>query len=572
MNATHRQKIFIGLSVLFLVMLACGPTPTSAPKQQANTPAAVVMPTTGANTPAAIVMPTTGANTPAPADTGTLTQTQKSQLAHATVRIWGVKVVGSQVKPIYNGSGTLISPNGLILTNCHVADPIAMGFPQELKPDALVIDLITTEDKPPVSTYLAKVMAEDPTLDLATIQIVANLDGSSVNQSSLNLPSVPVGDSDKVIFGDPLFVFGYPGIGGDTITYVTGDVSGFDSEDPLGDRAWIKTDATIAGGDSGGLAANSSGQIIGIPSQVGTGTASEVTDCRRIADTNGDGKIDQNDACVPTGGFINGIRPVNWALPLIKAAQSGQAYTSPYGNPVVNNPTPNAPSPSASAQFTLVGWAEQTDQNGCPLNPVTDFPSGTKTIAAVFSFTGMSDGAAIQWDWFLDGKDVNSKPETWKGGSQGDCFSFSLSNGSDPLPDGDYALQVSAGADQAKVAQAQTSIGKASPVNSPSGGVILTGQITDADTGRGIAGIFFAVLKPGVDPNTWVSNPDTSQILTYAVTDADGNYVMPDALPRGQKYGIVVGNNKLGYPSVTAALNIKSDAPDTVNLPIKLSK
>jgi S1-C subfamily serine protease len=563
MNATHRQKIFIGLMVLFLVMLACGPTPTSTstPKQQGNTPAAVVMPTAEANTPA-----------PAPADTGTLTQAQRSQLAHATVRIWGVKVVGSQVKPVYHGSGTLISPGGLILTNCHVADPIAMGFPQDLKPDALVIDLISTEAKPPVSTYLAKVVTEDPTLDLATIQIVANLDGSDVNQSSLNLPSVPLGDSDQVKFGDPLFVFGYPGIGGDTITYVTGDVSGFDSEDPIGDRAWIKTDATIAGGNSGGLATNSRGQIIGVPSQVSTGTASEPTDCRRIQDTNGDGNIDQNDACVVTGGFINGIRPINWALPLIKAAQSGQAYTSPYGNPVVNNPTPNAPSPSANAQFTLVGWAEQTDQNGCPENPTNDFPSGTKTIAAVFSYTGMTNGEPIQWDWFLDGKDVNSKPETWKGGNQGDCFSFSLSNGSDSLPDGDYALQVSAGANQVKVAQAQTSIGKASPVNPISGGVILTGQITDADTGRGIAGIFFAVLKPGVDPNAWVNNPQEDQVLTYAVTDADGNYQMPVALTRGQKYGIVVGNNKLGYPSVTAALTIKSDAPDTVNLPIKLSK
>ncbi len=563
MNAIHRQKIFIGLMVLFLVMLACGPTPssTSTPKQQGNTPAAVVMPTAEANTPA-----------PAPADTGTLNPAQKSQLAHATVRIWGVQVVGSQVKPVYHGSGTIISPSGLILTNCHVADPIAMGFPQDIKPDALVIDLITSEAKPPVSTYLAKVVTEDPTLDLATIQIVANLDGSNVNQSSLNLPNVPLGDSDQVKFGDRLFVFGYPGIGGDTITYVTGDVSGFDSEDPIGDRAWIKTDATIAGGNSGGLATNSSGQIIGVPSQVSTGTASEPTDCRRIQDTNGDGKIDQNDACVVTGGFINGIRPINWALPLIKAAQSGQAYTSPYGNPVVNNPTPNAPSPSANAQFTLLGWAEQTDQNGCPVNPANDFPSGTKTIAAVFSYTGMTNGEQIQWDWFLNGKDVNSKPETWKGGSQGDCFSFSLSNGSDALPDGDYALQVSAGANKDKVAQAQTSIGKVSPVNSPSGGVILTGQITDADTGRGIAGIFFAVLKPGVDPNAWVNNPQEDQVLTYAVTDADGNYQMPVALTRGQKYGIVVGNNKLGYPSVTAALTIKSDAPDTVNLPIKLSK
>jgi serine protease Do len=558
MNATRRQKLLMGFAVLFLVMLACGPTPTSTPKQPTNTPEAPVVVPTKENNP--------------PSDSGNLTQAQKSQLAHATVRIWGVQSQGGQVTPVYHGSGTIISPTGLILTNCHVADPIAMGFSADLKPDALVIDLIDTEDKPPVSTYLAKVVTEDPTLDLATIQIVANLDGSKVNKASLKLPSVTVGNSDQVKFGDRLFVFGYPGIGGDTITYVTGDVSGFDSEDPIGDRAWIKTEATIAGGDSGGLATNSLGQIIGVPSQVTTGTASEATDCRRIQDTNGDGKIDQNDACVPTGGFINGIRPINWARPLIKAAQSGKAYTSPYGNPVVNNPTPNPnPNPSPSAgQFTLVGWSEQTDNNGCPVTPVTDFPTGTMSIAAIFSYSNMNNGDQIEWHWFLDGKDVSSKPLTWKGGSQGDCFDFSLANGSDPLPDGNYDLQLLGGPNSDKIAEAQTSIGSAAPVNS--GGVTLTGQVVDADTGRGIAGIYIAVLKPGNDPDAWVNNPVNDQVLSFTQTDQKGNYQMPDPLARGQKYGLIVGNKNIGYPSTTGTITIKSDAPDTIDLSLKISK
>jgi serine protease Do len=558
MNTTRRHKLLLGFMVFFLVMLACGPTPTSTPQQPTNTPQAAVVPTTESKSAS---------------DSGTLSQAQKSQLAHATVRIWGVQDQGGQVTPIYHGSGTIISPTGLILTNCHVADPIAMGFSADLKPDALVIDLIATEDKPPVSTYLAKVVTEDPTLDLATIQIVANLDGSKVNKSSLHLPNVPVGNSDQVQFGDPLFVFGYPGIGGDTITYVTGDVSGFDSEDPIGDRAWIKTEATIAGGDSGGLATNSKGQIIGIPSQVTTGTASEATDCRRIQDTNGDGKIDQNDACVPTGGFINGIRPINWAKPLIKAAQSGKAYTSPYPNPVENNPPSNpTPNPSTtSGQFNLVGWSEKADQNGCPLNPVNDFPTGTMNITAVFSYTGMSNGDQVEWHWFLDGKDVSNKPLTWKSGSQGDCFDFSLANGSDPLPDGNYDLQLLGGQNNDKLAEAQTSIGKSSQTNT-SGGVTLGGQVVDGDTGRGIAGIYLAVLKPGDDPDAWVNDPQNDQVLTFAQTDQQGNYQFPDPLDRGQKYGLIVGNKNIGYPSTTGTVTIKSDAPDTLDLTLKISK
>ena len=127
------------------------------------------------------------------------------------------------------------------------------------------------------------------------------------------------------------------------------------------------------------------------------------------------------------------------------------------------------------------------------------------------------------------------------------------------------------GPNQDKVAEAQTSIGKSSPVNS-SGGVTLTGQVVDADTSRGISGIYIAVLKPGFDPDAWVNSPQNDQVLSFTQTDQDGNYQMPDPLARGQKYGIIVGNKNIGYPSVTGTLNIKSDAPDTVTLSLKISK
>jgi serine protease Do len=565
MDTRDRRKIFLGLAVLLLVMMACGPTVTATPKAAAvDTPAV-------AETPVVEKTPEAN-NNKQPTSTGDLTSDQISNLAHATVRIWGVQDQGPKVKPIYHGSGTIISPDGLILTNCHVADPIAMGYPNDFKPDALIIDMINTEDKPPVSTYLAEVVAKDPTLDLATIQIVSKLDGSKVNPAKLNLPYVPVGDSDKVKFGAKVFVFGYPGIGGDTITFVTGDVSGFDAQDPVGNRAWIKTDATIAGGNSGGLAADVRGEIIGVPSQVGSGGNETITDCRRIQDTNGDGQIDQNDTCIPTGGFINAIRPINWAKPLIEAAQSGQEYVSPYPSPVVDTgPTPN-PNPSNGVDFKLVGWADKTDNNNCPVNVVTSYPSGTMEIAVVYSFSGMNDGDPFEWHWFLNGKDVSSKTDTWQAGSALDCFSFSLTNGSDPLPDGDYVLQLFTGSGPDKVAQSEVTIGgKTGPVNS-GGGVTLVGQVTDADSGNTLSGIFVVALKPGFNPDTWINNPQDSQIYTYAQTDDNGVFQLPDELTRGQKYGMVVGNKNLGYPSTTGYLTVKQDAADTVKITLKISK
>jgi hypothetical protein len=79
-----------------------------------------------------------------------------------------------------------------------------------------------------------------------------NADREAVANEVLALPSVPVGDSDTAQLGDPIDVFGYPLVGGDSLTYTTGVVSGFNFEEPSESRAWITTDATLSGGASRG--------------------------------------------------------------------------------------------------------------------------------------------------------------------------------------------------------------------------------------------------------------------------------------------------------------------------------
>src|SRR4030065_1371770 len=115
-------------------------------------------------------------------------------------------------------------------------------------------------------------------------------DGNAVQA---DLASSTLGDSDQVEIGDHLRVLGYPGIGGETITFTEGAVSGFTSERAVEGRAWIKTDATIAGGTSGGMAVNSAGQLIGVPTRASGGsTEGGIVDCRPGGDTNRAGLID----------------------------------------------------------------------------------------------------------------------------------------------------------------------------------------------------------------------------------------------------------------------------------------
>lgn len=231
-----------------------------------------------------------------------------------------------QVYDGWTGSGSIVSPDGLILTNAHVVLP-----DRYYSVDDLLVALTEHDDQAPVLRYHAEVLQADAALDIAVIRLTTDLDGNRVDPEALDLPTIPIGDSDSLRLGDTLFILGYPGIGGETITLTVGEVSGFTTETDRGERAFIKTSGTIAGGNSGGMAANAQGELIGVPTQLGYGGDDQYVDCRVLADTNRDGVIDEEDNCVPTGGFINALRPINLAMPLVEAARRGEVaiHTEP---------------------------------------------------------------------------------------------------------------------------------------------------------------------------------------------------------------------------------------------------
>ena len=157
-----------------------------------------------------------------------------------------------------SGSGGVVDPRGYILTNYHVVAGeswviVAVNGPRQ--------------DEPPETFYLAEVVAGDEDLDLALLRITADEGGRSVH-GSLGLVTVPIGDSDRVNPGDSVRILGFPGVGGNTLTLVDGVVAGF-HEDGLGHaRGWIKADAEVSPGSSGGVAINQAGEWIGIPTWV----------------------------------------------------------------------------------------------------------------------------------------------------------------------------------------------------------------------------------------------------------------------------------------------------------------
>jgi S1-C subfamily serine protease len=363
------------------------------------------------------------------------------------------------------GSGSIVSPKGYILTNHHVTDVSDLKDQARGQPNVKVIEgklavlLTKSQDEPPVATYIADVVADSTQLDLAVLHITQNLNGQAVNDSSLKLPFVELGDSDAVDIGDKIHIFGYPGIGGATITFTSGDVAGFSFERGITGRAWIKTSATIAGGNSGGTAVDDNGKLVGIPTQAGSGEeGTSPVDCRPVADTNGDGRIDNNDSCVPLGGFINALRPVNLAKQLIQQALGGvapptstpkpRATTAPGGTttpagtttPGANATATAGPSTGNAAVSRMVFSNGVTD-NDQPVSIVTSLPSGSKSVIFFFDYRGFEDGTSWHPRLFLNGTEQPDVWPTsdWDGGPFGNWW-VGFKNAD--LKDGTYKFQL----------------------------------------------------------------------------------------------------------------------------------
>lgn len=509
-------------------------------------------------------------------ESGELSSASRARLISATVQIFGLFNQNGELIPGYVGSGTILTPTGLILTNSHVASPAAYGMPEQ-EPDALAIALIVSEDKPAVPSYMAQVLAVDGYLDLAVIQITSTVNGTPVDPNSLNLPYVELGNSDNVHVGDSLNIFGFPSIGGNTITFTKGTVSGFSSENQIGDRAWIKTDATISGGNSGGLAADSAGRIIGVPTIAASGADIEdITDCRQIQDTNGDGVVNQNDSCIPIGGFLNGIRPVNLAMPLIQAAQSGRQYTSPFSQSgVASQPSSGNESVSefvwldtSNALPDKCSWADAT---------VTSYPETSYCIASGFTYSGMTDGQMIVEYWYKDGQKVSEYSYVWEWGGQG-LFGTFLPNDGNPMPAGSYRMELYAGesltllGSSPEIAVGSGSSGSPQQPPQPTGDTVtLYGIVYDASTNNPISGAYVFVLTPGTTYEQW-ANADyaDSYINTYLQTGADGSYSIT-GIPRNTQFTVVYSAQGY-YDAFADNLIVSANDPALNELNVGLNK
>ena len=167
---------------------------------------------------------------------------------------------GRMQKGRASGSGTIISPEGYILTNHHVAG----------RATRITVRLADRQE------IRATLVGTDPLADLAILKI---------NKNDLRVPEAPLpvakfGDSSSLEVGDRVLAMGSPagisqsvteGIVANTEMIAPGGAMRLDGE-AVGELVrWIGHDAVIFPGNSGGPLVNLKGEIIGV-NEIGIGS------------------------------------------------------------------------------------------------------------------------------------------------------------------------------------------------------------------------------------------------------------------------------------------------------------
>ncbi len=138
------------------------------------------------------------------------------------------------------GSGFIIDPNGVVLTNAHVVEGA----------DEVRVKLTDKRE------FKGKVMGIDHLTDVAVVKIDAK-----------GLPAVKIGDPSKSRVGDWVLAIGSPFGFENTVT--AGILSATSRSLPEGSYVpFLQTDAAVNPGNSGGPLFNLKGEVIGINSQI----------------------------------------------------------------------------------------------------------------------------------------------------------------------------------------------------------------------------------------------------------------------------------------------------------------
>lgn len=150
------------------------------------------------------------------------------------------------------GSGFFVRDSQTVATNHHVIASVIDDIPGEIDCKNLVVG-ISDESGLRVERFVAaKVLRSDEVSDVALLEVL-DTEGLRKNPMSTR--------DDEPRLGDAIQIFGYPAIGGASLTVTDGFLGGVDESQSV---PFYKTASQIAGGNSGGPVVDKNGLVIGL--------------------------------------------------------------------------------------------------------------------------------------------------------------------------------------------------------------------------------------------------------------------------------------------------------------------
>jgi len=252
------------------------------------------------------------------------------------------------------GTGMIISPSGLVLTNNHVIDGATNIHVSLLAPGRNS------------AQYAAQVVGYDITDDVALLQL----------RSASGLPTESFGNSSQVTLGTPVLALGNAE-GRGRATPATGIINALDRSIQANDEGsnstedlnhMLQTNARIQQGDSGGALANNAGQVIGMITAANTASSGQAGG---------------------SGGTLGFAIPINSALAIAKQIASHRPSATVYigvpgflGVEVATSDSANPQQQAADAQQSGIGRAAAGSGLSCQPSNQGGVPSRVAPIAA----------------------------------------------------------------------------------------------------------------------------------------------------------------------------------------------
>lgn len=208
--------------------------------------------------------------------TGENNQVADDEMVSATAFV--AIVDGTQICAF--GSGAFLGDGTYVITNEHVVS--LSGLPAGCT--KLYVAFGNDPSSEPDSWYEADVLWADVADDLAILRVL---------DLEPNLATALAPNYEKLSLGSEVRVFGFPDVGGPTLTLTKGIISGFLNDDGM----FYKVSAAINAGNSGGPVLDSNGRLIGIATAV---NRSEVT-------------CEDSTVCYSDGTNVGLVRPIEVA-------------------------------------------------------------------------------------------------------------------------------------------------------------------------------------------------------------------------------------------------------------------